>query len=398
MSDGFVMRNDFKLADWAEYVDLLKPAGKLNALTFDPASDQLRAEVYRQLVMNVSLAYFMYFQSDADHPDWTPFLNSVFMLQPNPDDTYFHAYVNASGTYRIVGERGTVKLLTMSQGRTAMGTAAAVGKSLGYHDFDDLTIGPDGRFEVLLGRERPKGHSGNWIALHTDTDYLLVRQRSYDWGVERDARLAIERVDAPLLKPRLDTRRIDAKLREALGGFPERLTNMWLRYQNSIMERGLINRLEMTDFGGAVPLQWYWQGIFTFEPDEALILETDIPNKLTYWNVQLNDELWNAAEYVYRQSSLNGHQAKVDPDGKFRAVISLRDPGIANWLDPVGTRKGMLIGRWYGANSRPVPTLTRVPFAKLFEHLHANAARVSEAEREQALRARRVGAQLRRRW
>jgi hypothetical protein len=97
---------------WSEFVDLLKPAGELINDTFFPDSEQLRAQLYRQLVMNLSLGYFLDFQTDTDHPDWTPFLNSVFMLQPNPDDIYFNAHLSAAGIYRIVGERGTVKLLS----------------------------------------------------------------------------------------------------------------------------------------------------------------------------------------------------------------------------------------------------------------------------------------------
>lgn len=386
------------LPPWSQYVDLLKSADELVGLTFDPRSEQLRAELYRQLVMNISLGYFLYFQSDADHPDWAPFLNSVFLLQPNPDDTYFNAYLNSAGTYRIVGERGTVKLLTFSLGSVVMGMGETLGESLGYTDIDDLEIARDGTFELLLSRERPAGHKGNWVHLPSDAAYILVRQRSYDWGRERDARLAIERLDAPLLKPRPTKEQIDRGLRELLGGFTARLSRMWLTYQNAQVKRGLVNKLALTDFGGAVPPQWYWQGIFQFAPHEALILETELPEERKYWNVQLNDELWNAVEFIYRQSSLNGHQARVDADGRFRAVISLEDPGIHNWLDPVGTLQGMLIGRWYGCSSHPVPTLTRVPFGKLREHLPADTPRITREERDAALRARRIGGQLRRRW
>ena len=106
-----------------------------------------------------------------------------------------------------------------------------------------------------------------------------------------------------------------------------------------------------------------------------------------YWNVQLNDELFNAVDYVYRQSSLNGHQARVDADGNFRAVISLCDPCVHNWLDPGETLRGMLIGRWLGCDSTPIPTLTRLPFAELHGHLPAATPRVSRDEREAALRA-----------
>ncbi len=109
-----------QLLPWAEYVDLLKPAARLIDLTVDPHSEQLRAEQYRQFLMNLSLGYFLYFQSSPDHPDWAPFLNSVYLLQPNPDDTYLLAPVRGDATYRITGRRGTVKLLTFSVGANMM--------------------------------------------------------------------------------------------------------------------------------------------------------------------------------------------------------------------------------------------------------------------------------------
>ena len=397
-SDAAKKDNEVVVAPWDEYVDLLRSAGELNALTFAPENDQLRAELYRQFAMNIALAYFMYFQADATHPDWNPFLNSVFLLQPNPDDVYVNAYVDAAGTYRIVGERGTVKLLTMSMGRGAMGTADRPGPSLRYIDFDDLPLGPNGEIDLLLSRERPAGFQGVWLELHPEADYLLLRMRSYDWGVERDARVAIERLDTPAIRPRMSKAAIDWRLREVLGGFPKRLSAMWLHYQNAVLQKGMLNQIELVDFGGAVASQWYWQGLFDFTPGEALILETDLPATRRYWNVQLNDELWNAVDYVYRQSSLNGHQARVDSDGKFRAVISLEDPGVHNWLDPGETLRGMLIGRWLGCDSNPVPTLKRVPFAELRRHLPANTPTVSAEERAAQLRARRIGSQLRRRW
>lgn len=387
-----------RLLPWAEYVDLLKPAAALLDLTVDPHSEQLRAEQYRQFLMNLSLGYFLYFQSDADHPDWAPFLNSVYILQPNPDDTYLLAPVRGDAAYRISGQRGTVKLLTFSVGANMMGIGEGPGKNFSYHDADELSLGRGGEIDLILSAERPQGYNGDWIELHPEAEFIMVRQRSYDWAGEEAARLAIERIGGDPLKPRQDIATIDRQLRALLGGFTERLSRQWLNYQNDVINRGFINRLEMADFGGNIPVQVYWQGMFRLEPGEALILETELPQRQRYWNVQLNDELWNAVEFVYRQSSLNGHQARLDADGRFRAVISLEDPGVPNWLDPAGTTYGMLIGRWYGADSQPMPTLRRVPFAELRVHLPADTPSVTPAERAEQLRLRRIGAQLRRRW
>lgn len=387
-----------RLAPWSEYVELLKPAGELRELLLDPQSQQLHAELYRQLLMNVSLGYFLYFQSSPAHPDWAPFLNSVFLLQPNPDDTYLLAPLHGGGVYRISGTRGTVKLLTFGTGCNMMGMSAQPGRNFDYFDADGLTLGPKGEIDVILSAERPAGHTGDWWPLHREAEFILVRQRSYDWGNEQDARLAIERLDPQPLKPRQSIETIDRQLRALLGGFAAQLSRQWLSYQKHARDRGLINRLELTDLGGSVAGQYYWQGIFDVGPDEALILETELPEKRPYWNVQLNDELWNAIEFIYRQSSLNGHQARVDGDGRFRAVIAHQDPGVPNWLDPVGSTQGMLIGRWYGCSSNPVPTMTRVPLAQVRRYLPADTPAVTAAEREAQLRSRRLGAQLRRRW
>jgi hypothetical protein len=279
-----------------------------------------------------------------------------------------------------------------------MGASERVGGGLAQYDVDDLKLGADGSFEVLLSGTKPAGHSGNWWHLPPDTKTILSRQRSYDWGTEQDARFAIERLDVSELKPRMSASEIDTKLREVLGGYAERLSRIWLQYQNKIRDQGLINKIEFTTFSGAQPVQVYWQGIYQLAADEALILETELPKRQRYWNVQLNDVLWNAIEFIYRQSSLNGHQAQLDRDGRFRAVISLTDPGVPNWLDPAGYTQGMLMGRWYAADSHPAPTLKRVPLAEVRDHLPADTPMMTAEQRAKQLQARRIGGQLRRRW
>jgi hypothetical protein len=74
------------------------------------------------------------------------------------------------------------------------------------------------------------------------------------------------------------------------------------------------------------------------------------------------------------------------------------DPGAANWLDTGGFTEGTLFGRWMQCSSHPLPTATVVKLADLPMHLPADTQWVTPAERAEALRRRRLGAQLRRRW
>jgi hypothetical protein len=389
------------LRAWNDYVDLLRPAADVLAITWFPEDEQTRAELYRQLVMNLAQGYVWFFQSTPEHPDWMPFENSIFLLQPNPDAIYHMAPVSGRGVYRVVGKRGTTRVMGFATSPIFFGSEEPT-PGFNNYDADGLTIGADGSFEVIFSSERPADWTGDWRFLHPESTTLLIRQFAYDWAGEEDARFAIERLDVPALKPRPSAAEIASRLDSVLGNYVRRFSRICLSMQNELTRRVGFNTMDLTTFvdmgnSGEWP-QVYWRSIFECEPGAALILETELPKRCHYWNVQLNDTLWNQIEYGYRQSSLNGHQARLDSDGKFRAVLSPEDPGVPNWLDPGGFQRGMLIGRWYGADSHPTPTIRQVPLSEIRKHLPPDTPATSADERDKAIRLRNFGLQMRRRW
>ena len=107
---------------------------------------------------------------------------------------------------------------------------------------------------------------------------------------------------------------------------------------------------------------------------------------------------WAAIVSEYRLSSINGATGKPSSDGKLRAVVSLEDPGVPNWLDTAGFTEGTLWGRWYGCDSTPLAMIKRVPIAKVRDFLPADTPQIKPDQRAKKLRERVSAAQRRRRW
>jgi hypothetical protein len=381
-----------------DYLADLRSADQTIAETWCPDDPSYRADMYQQMMMNLSFAYFAYFQADPEHPDWAPLWNPVYRDQPNPDDIYFYAPVRGDLTYRVSGNRGTCRLLIFS---TQTGLSGLVDNPAenGHHvDFDDraLNIGPDGEFAILFSAEHPAGFSGNWGRMDPRADNMMVRCRMWDWTKERDPQLSIECLSPVPLKPRLTPEQIIDRIKE-MAKFPGRANKFFLGWQNAVKQHVGFNVFEPARYPG-MSKQVYWPAVFRFNPDEALIIETEMPKTVHYWNIQLNDPYFNALEYVYRLSSINGSTAKIGSDGKLRAVISLEDPGVPNWLDPAGYTEGGIYGRWYDADTSPTPIINRVPLAKLRKYLPHDTATVTKEERATQLRERVRAAQRRRRW
>ena len=140
--------------------------------------------------------------------------------------------------------------------------------------------------------------------------------------------------------------------------------------------------------GGAQENLNAW-GHFDLDPDEALIIEVR-PANAHYWSVHLGNFWWESLDYADHLTSINGHQAVVDRDGVFRAVIAHRDPGVANWLDTTGYLTGPMLFRWVVSDSAPDPTCTLVPHDRIWDHLPASTLTVSPDERAATIARRRA--------
>lgn len=391
--------SDRPVSDWNDRLANFAGTQELLALLADPADPQAAAEAEQLFWMSLAAGWFTAF-ADPDFPDFVPAVNThLNAVGTNPDFIYGSASIDGAGSYVLSGERGDGLFLFLDIAAGGLGAMETPGPSLGLLDFDNLQLDEQGCFSLLLCADRPDDWTGDWHRLDPTARSLSMRQASYDWGSEREARIAIDRVD----KAHSPSRRSAADIAErltALAAYPKRLSGMALGFIKSQRDKGLWNRLEHDDWAGqgGVQGQHYYQGLFRLEPGKVLLLETDLPDRVRYWNVQLSDMMWNSVDWMNRQSSLNGGQARIDSDGKFRAVIALEDPGVPNWLDPGGNSEGAIMLRWTESSSGPEPSLRLVDLADLRSQLPPELPAVSPEAREQQLRARRRGVQLRRRW
>ena len=71
---------------------------------------------------------------------------------------------------------------------------------------------------------------------------------------------------------------------------------------------------------------------------------------------------------------------------------------MPNWLDTAGYPLGAIQGRWFDTDERPTPTARKLGLSEVRGALPPGTPVVTPAERDTALRARRIAAQLRTIW
>ena len=76
-------------------------------------------------------------------------------------------------------------------------------------------------------------------------------------------------------------------------------------------------------------------------------------------------------------------------------MIALTDPGVPNWLDPVGHSTGTICGRVLYPGEPPITTLRVVSLTNLRQALPASTPWIDGATRSEALRRRAFGVRRR---
>jgi Protein of unknown function (DUF1214) len=389
--------------EWEQLIDALRPLGDAMRARVPErlrGNPQIMAESMRLLLSGLARASSDVLVGDRRHPMFVPELNiAQNIFQPNADTIYKSCLIERGGSYLLKGDRGTTRMMIMAQ----MGPdTLRTGKHhpvLDQGNFDALQIDNEGNFEVVISPERPDDYKGDWWPLNDSCEKFMIRIVSCDWGVEREPRFGIARLDVGEAKGRPS---IDA-LHHAFGEMPGITAVCALAFPTHVQElrdQGFLNRLKVFDVSQMSGLQGqsYYEGAYGLADDEALITEVKIPESYKYWSIILTNELYETTDWYNNQSSLNDTQGIVDRDGIFRTVISARDPGVHNWLDTAGYESGAVQGRWFGANATPNPNIRKVKLVDVASQLPAGTKRVSPHERTIALRNRRIAAQKRAIW
>ena len=263
----------------------------------------------------------------------------------------------------------------------------------GEDAFDDrrLQIAEDGSFELTFGPAIPDA-GDDYFVLGEGASMLAVREVYSDW-TERKGSITIERVDTVGTAPdEPDLARV-ARRYSTAGKMLLARINTWFNFPKWFYLDEPVNTFTPPrQTPGGLSTQFSSVGNYDLGPDDAMVIsipKSDAP----YQGFQLGSMWYISLDYVNHQTSLNSAQAQVDPDGVIRMVVSHRDPGVANWIETTGRRKGILQFRWQRVDS-PIgpelgPTAIVVPVDEVAAHLpYYEQNKIDEAGWRQRIAAR----------
>ncbi|MFM9035724.1 MAG: hypothetical protein ACKOQ4_15825 [Mycobacterium sp.] len=310
------------------------------------------------------------FDYDRDHP----FLQSgtgpfTKMGLDNPDTLYFGTRVQAGREYLVTGTRGTTTDLSF-QLLGGEYTDANVPDSETAFDDRRLGVGADGRFE--------------WRFTPGTNAQLVIREVYNDWSAQRGT-VAIARTDTAGTAPPPLTRELIEKRWATAGKQLVQRVRTWLQFPQWFYMNIPVNTMVAPRLTpGGLATQYSSAGHFELTPQQALVITlpvTDAP----YLGFQLGSLWYVSLDYINHQTSLNGTQAQADPDGRIRIVVAEQNPGVTNWVETTGHRKGFLQFRWQRVSRELTdadgPTVEVLDVAAVPQSLpYYESNRISEAD------------------
>ncbi|MBO9377968.1 hypothetical protein GG804_14435 [Sphingomonas histidinilytica] len=274
----------------------------------------------------------------------------------NPDSVYRVIPIDGAERYvirgRVADPRLTENYFTLWDAH--MGTVDVL-------DGKALVLDADGRFEIFVDADE-KGDRANHVRSSPEAVEFYIRDVIADWARERPNMLSVERLGGA---PRTPERDFDRKLADAQAMLVRNVDNT-MRWNAQATTRPA-NGFDFTidrDSDGALRNQIYIMGHFDLADDEALLISIGLGGA-GYFLAPITNIWGTTNDIVDRTSSLNLTQSVRDDADSLTYVVSRRDPGVWNWLDPCDLPEGLLTLRWaefadgrpgagFGARSRVV--------------------------------------------
>jgi hypothetical protein len=336
--------------------------------------------------------------ADSAAHEWFGFVYpSAQVAADNPDNVYRNAYLNGDASYvlhgRVSAPGPAQFVLELTVGRPGSLVVQKSGKErvdlgnqIGLLTNRDIAPDADGRFTLYIDPRPANGRKYHIQSREDCPQALLLRDTLSDWS-QVPLEYRIEKVAGtsgpPLTEELIAERTMD--------DLPEWVA-FWTKFKENWMGTPRANTM-------ATPIArdggWGFgaSGPYELAEDEALIATVSKGNA-PYVSIQIIDRWLIGADPRLDFANLNIAQTTPNADGTLTYVVSVKDPGVANWASTGGQHRGYIFLRWQGTpGGTDGPKLLR-EFRKVkLQDLPAALAatplkRVSPAERE-AMRVQR---------
>ncbi len=311
-------------------------------------TEQDLAEGYDYLAGSIRSSLQLAWAYQRDFPYFVPSTGPYTKLGlDNPDTLYFHAYLRDDAEYVISGRRGTTADLSF-QVLAGDYSPVEVPDSLSAFDDREIEIDGDRRFELRFGPARADP-GRNYFTLGPRSAMLLVREVYSDWDTERRGTISIHRADRRGFAPPVADAGAAAKRYGVAGKILLSRLRTFLAFPEWFYLKLPVNTMtEPRPTPGGLATQFSSAGHYDLGDDQAMIVTVPAAGRAVapYQGIQLGSMWYVSLDYINHQTSLTADQARTDPDGKMRFVISERDPGVVNWLERTGHRGGYVQIRW----------------------------------------------------
>jgi hypothetical protein len=353
-----MVRNDLRKA-------MLADPGSLTAdgrASMDRALDQwIRAYILMQLSTEQQKPAMLWVADNSPRSWFGHVFPGDIIAGDNPDNSNRISYIDGSSSYALTGRYGSPKSGQFSLNVDAVTPENGIGDHVATLTDTKIELKPDGTFRVTIDAKPANGRR-NHMTVRPGGLLLAARDSRSDWK-QLATTLSLRLVSGPGISR---TANEEALTDRIVSGLPT-FVNFWRKFKDGFFgfpEANMIVPPKRRDSEGG----WGYLagGRFKLANDDALIIiATD--GGAAYTGFQVTDPWTLRPETVLRTSSLNKSQARANPDGSYTYVVSLQDPGVANWIDTAGLHEGWMQLRWQNVPDGGAPTAKVVQLAKLSE-------------------------------
>lgn len=307
------------------------------------------------VVSAYSLAQEMWlFKADPGKPAFTDWMaNGRKTAGDSPYTIYLTTPVSAQYQYRLSGYLGQptyfgVQVYKQMDGFNVPSTVFSQ---------DDIALEPDGKFEIIVSKERPAGIA-NWIPLYEEDFLLMTREYRFDPLAQKPVQISIERIDSATgAPPALDQRlQKTAEYFKAIVFSTMEIASL-LNLNQYAPPDAEVRRPKYGD--SLFPTKdTFYDGCFVkLKPGEALQLTGKLPGRWVYTSFVFYDRWYATPDYPQVRCYLTGKDLQLAPDGAYTIYISAEDPGQPNWIQTGGLYEGLFSYRFMLADSNPKPAM-----------------------------------------